>query len=135
MIAGSGEAQEGDGPYRDKIVRYGETGPDAVAEKMQFVMRQMEHRMATLDAGWPMVTATQVYTVHDIHPSLARDIVAKGAASHGITRYSVDRLWLGSSTKWIAGRCSTREFFRCEFAEPSLNGRPEADCGLQVSNP
>ena len=43
--------------------------------------------MATLDAGWPMVTATQIYTVHDIHPSLARDIVAKGAASHGITWY------------------------------------------------
>lgn len=87
VIAGSGEAQEGDGPYRDKIVRYGETNPDAVAEKIRFVMRQMEHRMATLDAGWPMVTATQIYTVHDIHPSLARDIVAKGAASHGITWY------------------------------------------------
>jgi len=85
VIAGSGEAREGTGTYRDKIVRYGETGPDAIAEKMRFVIEQMEIRMAALDAGWPMVTATQVYTVHDIHHSIARDIVAKGAASHGIT--------------------------------------------------
>jgi len=85
VIAGSGEAQEGDGPYRDKTIRYGENSPDAIAEKMRFVMYQMERRMAALDAGWPMVTATQVYTVHDIHPTLAQDIVTKGAASHGIT--------------------------------------------------
>ncbi len=85
VIAGSGEAQEGDGPYRDKTIRFGETSGDAMAEKMRFVMRQMERRMAALDAGWPMVTATQIYTVHDIHLTLARDIVAKGAASHGIT--------------------------------------------------
>jgi hypothetical protein len=31
-----------------------------------------------------MVTATQVYTVHDMHPTFAADIVAKGAARHGI---------------------------------------------------
>jgi hypothetical protein len=84
VIAGSGEAQEGDGPYRDKTIRYGETSPDAMAEKIRFVIGQMERRMAALDTGWPMVTATQVYTVHDIHPSLAQDIVAKGAAGHGI---------------------------------------------------
>jgi hypothetical protein len=85
VIAGSGEAREGDGPYRDKTVRYGEANADAISEKMRLVMNQMEQRMAELDAGWPRVTATQVYTVHDIHPSLARDIVAKGAAGHGIT--------------------------------------------------
>jgi hypothetical protein len=85
VIAGSGEAREGDGPYRDKTVRHGETSPDAIAEKMRFVMGQMETRMAALEAGWPMVTATQVYTVHDIHPTLAQDIVARGAAHHGVT--------------------------------------------------
>lgn len=84
VIAGSGEAQEGAGPYREKTVRHGETGPDAMAEKMRFVMGQMERRMAAVGAGWPMVTGTQVYTVHDIHPTLARDVVAKGAAKHGI---------------------------------------------------
>jgi hypothetical protein len=84
VIAGSGEAQEGPGPYSQRTIRYGETTPDAFAEKTRFVMGQMEHRMAALDIGWPMVTATQVYTVHDMHPTFAADIVAKGAARHGI---------------------------------------------------
>lgn len=84
LIAGSAEAQEGTGPYREKTIRYGETSPDAMAEKMRFVMRQMELRMKAVDANWSMVTGTQVYTVQDIHRTLAREIVAKGAASHGI---------------------------------------------------
>jgi hypothetical protein len=84
VIAGSGEAREGPGAYADKTVRYGDTSPDAMAEKMRFVMGQMEGRMAALGADWPMVTATQVYTVYDIHPTLAEDVVAKGAAAHGI---------------------------------------------------
>jgi hypothetical protein len=84
VIAGSGESQEGTGPYRDKTIRYGETSADAMAEKMRYVMGQMEKRMALVDADWSMVTATQVYCVHDIYPTLAPDIVAKGAASHGI---------------------------------------------------
>ncbi|WP_428483696.1 2-amino-5-chloromuconate deaminase CnbZ [Rhodopila sp.] len=33
VCAGSGEAREGSGPYRDKTVRHGETGADAIAEK------------------------------------------------------------------------------------------------------
>lgn len=84
VIAGSGESQEGPGPYRDKTIRFGETSADAVGDKLRFVMGQMERRMAALDAGWGMVTATQVYTVHDFHPHFAADIVAKGAAGHGI---------------------------------------------------
>ena len=84
VIAGSGESLEGAGPYKDKTVRYGETGPDAMAEKMRYVMGQMEKRMAALDADWSMVTATQIYTVYDIHASFAADIVTPGAARHGV---------------------------------------------------
>jgi hypothetical protein len=35
--------------------------------------------------GWADVTATQVYTVFDIHPLLADEIVHRGAASAGLT--------------------------------------------------
>jgi hypothetical protein len=41
--AGSGEAREGKGPYRDKTGRFGETSADAIAEKMRFVIAQMEN--------------------------------------------------------------------------------------------
>jgi hypothetical protein len=85
VIAGSGEAREGSGPYRDKTVRHGETSPDAIAEKARFVLDVMAQRMAALDTGWASTTAVQVYTIHDLHPFLGPEIVARGAARHGLT--------------------------------------------------
>jgi hypothetical protein len=85
VVAGSGEAQEGAGPYRDKTIRYGETAPDAIAEKARFVLGVMQSRMAALGATWATTTAVQVYTVHDLHPFLGSEIVARGAARHGLT--------------------------------------------------
>lgn len=85
VIAGSGECPEGRGTYRDHIVRLGETGAEAMAEKARFVLGEMERRLAALGVGWAEVTATQVYTVHDIHPFLAGEIVGRGAAPAGVT--------------------------------------------------
>lgn len=42
VCAGSGESLEGAGPYREKTVRYGETSPDAIAEKARYVLGVME---------------------------------------------------------------------------------------------
>jgi hypothetical protein len=85
VVAGSGESQEGTGPYRDKTIRYGETSPDAIAEKARYVLGVMEKRMAALETTWSSTTAVQVYTVHDLYPFLASEIVARGAAGHGLT--------------------------------------------------
>jgi hypothetical protein len=85
VVAGSGESPEGAGSYRDHIVRLGETTPDALREKAAFVLGAMEQRLAALVAGWGDAAATQVYTVHDLHPFLADAIVARGAARNGIT--------------------------------------------------
>jgi hypothetical protein len=85
VIAGSGESQEGIGPYRDKTIRYGETSLDAIAEKGRYVLGVMETRMAALGADWNSTTAVQVYTVHDLYPFLETEIVARGAARHGLT--------------------------------------------------
>jgi len=41
--------------------------------------------MAALGFGWADVTATQVYTVFDIHPLLADEIVRRGASRDGLT--------------------------------------------------
>ncbi len=84
VVAGSGEAQEGAGPYRDKTVRFGETGADAIGEKLRFVVAQMERRMAAMAVSWAGATATQVYSVHDFHAALGPDLVARGAAPAGI---------------------------------------------------
>jgi len=85
VIAGSGECPEGLGNYRDNIVRLGDLSPEGILEKAQFVLGEMERRQKALGADWGGVTATQVYTVHDIYPFLASEIVARGAAPAGIT--------------------------------------------------
>lgn len=84
VVAGSAEAPEGRGNYRDHIVRRGEIAPDALREKARFVLNAMEARMEALEVDWRRATATQVYTVHDIYPLLADDIVARGAAGGGL---------------------------------------------------
>ena len=84
VIAGSGEAPEGPGPYRERIIRLGDTSPDAMAEKARYVLGAMESRMAALGFGWRDATASQVYTVHEIHGLLGPEIVARGAAPDGI---------------------------------------------------
>jgi hypothetical protein len=85
VVAGSGEAVEGHANYRDHTVRHGETSPDAIAEKARFVLGEMERRLSLLGFSWGHTTATQVYTVHDLHPFLAGEIVRRGAARAGLT--------------------------------------------------
>ncbi len=84
VIAGSGEAEEGHASYRERTIRFGETGASAMREKGVFVLNRMESRMAALDAGWADISAAQVYTVHDLYPFLADEIVRRGAAQHGL---------------------------------------------------
>ncbi len=84
VIAGSAESVEGPGAYRDRTVRYGETTPDAMAEKIAHVMTTMERRMEAVGGTWAATTAAQIYTVHDIFPHLAQGLVARGAGRHGV---------------------------------------------------
>jgi len=75
VVAGAGELPEGSlDPH--EVVRRGETSPDALVEKVRFVMALMTSRLKGLGAGLDQVTTTEVYTVHDIHPFLAREILA-----------------------------------------------------------
>jgi hypothetical protein len=85
VIAGSGEAQEGHASYRERTIRAGETSAGAMREKAVFVLGQMEQRLRALGFGWADTTATQVYTVHDLYPFLAEEIVRRGAARAGLT--------------------------------------------------
>jgi hypothetical protein len=44
----------------------------------------MERRMRALGVGWGDVTATQLYTVYDVHPILADVILRREAAPGGL---------------------------------------------------
>ena len=85
VIAGSGEAGDGPEPYSERTVRFGDTSPDAMRAKAVFVLGRMEQRMAVFGAGWVDTTATQVYTVCDLYPFLADEIVRRRAAQHGLS--------------------------------------------------
>ena len=61
------------------------SSPEAMREKARFVLGAMEQRMAALGFGWADVTATQVYTIFDIHPLLADEIIRRGASPGGLT--------------------------------------------------
>ena len=85
VISGSAEAPEGRANYRDHIVRLGDTSAAGLREKARFVLGEMERRMAAVGATWRDTTAVQLYSVHDIHPLFADELVKRGAARHGLT--------------------------------------------------
>lgn len=85
VIAGGAEARSTAGSYRDRIVRFGETSPDAIREKAHFVMDEIAARLAQVGASWRDVTATQLYTIRDVYPFLADEFVRRGAAPAGVT--------------------------------------------------
>jgi len=85
VIAGSGEAREGSKSYAERTVRLGDRSPDAIREKAQWVLGEMERRMSALGTSWADATATQLYTVYDIHHIMADEIVGRGAANAGLT--------------------------------------------------
>ncbi|HET8523161.1 MAG TPA: hypothetical protein VFL82_08005, partial [Thermomicrobiales bacterium] len=75
IISGSGEAREGAGAFRHRLVRLGDTSPAGLREKVEFVMSVMERRLTALGFDWSDALNTQAYTVHDIGP-LMHDVLA-----------------------------------------------------------
>lgn len=87
VIAGSGEAPEGKGNYRDYAVRLGDTSPAAMLEKAKWVLGEMERRMSAFAGDWSQVTATQLYTVHDVYPFIDSELGRRGIFRQGLTWY------------------------------------------------
>ncbi len=85
VVAGSGEAPEGRGNYKDHIIRRGDVSSAGLREKARWVLGEMERRMGALGFDWRHATATHLYTVHDVHPFLAEELVKRGATRGGLT--------------------------------------------------
>jgi len=85
IIAGSGESVEGKANYRDHTIRLGDVSPEGMREKARYVLSEMERRLSSLGAGWAATSAVQAYTIHDLHPFFAEEIVRRGAAHSGLT--------------------------------------------------
>ncbi|MGE0796967.1 MAG: hypothetical protein AB7G13_08070 [Lautropia sp.] len=85
VISGSGEVPEGKGNYLEHVIRLGDRSADGLRAKARWVCEEMERRMGAFGLGWEDASATQLYTVHDIHPFLADELVRRGAARCGLS--------------------------------------------------
>jgi hypothetical protein len=85
VVAGSGEAPEGKGNYKDHIVNLGDLSSEGLLNKARFVLAEMENRMSALGFTWSDVTATQLYTVHNVFPLMSKEIGQRGAMRGGLT--------------------------------------------------
>lgn len=83
IVAGSAEAPEGKGDYRDNVIAPGDVSPAGLRTKARWVLGEMENRLRALGFDWRSVTATQIYTVHDFHPFVGDELVSRGAVRGG----------------------------------------------------
>ncbi len=65
ITAGAGELKSSK-LADSEIVRLGDSSPEGFREKIETVLNTMSKRLAGMDAGWPQVTAVDIYTVHPI---------------------------------------------------------------------
>ena len=84
VIAGGGEARNGPGSLAERTVRAGATTPEAMREKVRFVLQEMEARLSALGFSWRDATVTQAYTVQDIGAWVGSEVAARGAAEGGL---------------------------------------------------
>jgi len=84
VVAGSGEWPEG-GRFPQDIAARGDLSTAGIAVKARCVLDTMQRRLAGLGVTWQDATATQVYTVHDIHPVLAEQFLPRAGNGGGLT--------------------------------------------------
>lgn len=85
VVAGGGELPDGDLTER-RIVRVGETSPEALIEKAKCVAQIMNSRLQGLGGSGELLTVLDVYTVHALRPLLESVLVSwlPAIASRGV---------------------------------------------------
>lgn len=86
VVAGSGEWPEGE-PFPEAIVARGDLSAAGLASKVAFVLDTMDRRGRGLGVDITHVTATHVYTVHDVHALIGREFARRGLTRTGLTLF------------------------------------------------
>lgn len=87
VLAGGGEATDAKGSYADRIVRLNDTSPEGMKDKVVYVIREMERRLALLGFGWQDAVTTQAYTVQNIGHLVGEELAKRGAMAGGLVWY------------------------------------------------
>jgi hypothetical protein len=85
IISGSGDRRAGVGRTpQESIVRYGDTSPEGLREKVEYVVTEMERRLMLLGFSWNDPVTTQAYTVQNIGHLVGEALAARGACAGGL---------------------------------------------------
>lgn len=76
IVAGAGELVSGV-LEAEQIIRRGETSPDAIRQKAEYVCDVMDQRLRALGGDWNDVTAVSAYTIHPLDPILESVLLAR----------------------------------------------------------
>ena len=88
-LSGGGDARAGSAPYRERVVRFGDTSPEGLRQKVVFVIEEMEQRLKALGFGWQDAASTQAYTVQNIGHLVGEELARRGAMAGGLVWYYV----------------------------------------------
>jgi hypothetical protein len=88
-LSGGGDARGGPEAYRERVVRFGDTSPEGLREKVLFVIDEMERRLEALGFGWEDAVSTQAYTVQNIGHLVGEELARRGATAGGLVWYYV----------------------------------------------
>ncbi len=88
VIAGAGELREGV-LVSEGIIRTGETSPEAIREKADYVMQVMEDRLLGLGGRWNLINAVDIYTIYPIDDLVEGAVLKRmgPARRHGVRWY------------------------------------------------
>jgi hypothetical protein len=84
IVSGSGDARADGTTYSDRVIRYQDTSPEGLREKVTFVVAEMERRLALLGVAWKDAVRTQAYTVQNIGHLVGETMAARGACGGGL---------------------------------------------------
>src|SRR5215831_8812673 len=90
VLAGAPEMTSRDG--RREVVAAGDVSLEGLRRKTACVLETLGKQLAEMKAAWNDATAVNLYTVHDLHPLIATDLLpALGSAGHRGIRWHFAR--------------------------------------------
>ena len=84
IISGGGERRPGSRAPEETIVRYNDTSPEGLREKVSYVVAEMERRLGLLGFSWKDAVSTQIYTVQNIGHLIGEAMAMRGAGEGGL---------------------------------------------------
>jgi hypothetical protein len=84
ILAGGGDRRARGKTPEETIVRYNDTSPEGLREKVEYVVEEMERRLHLLGFSWKDAVSTQLYTVQNIGHLIGEVLAARGAGEGGL---------------------------------------------------